>query len=95
MNKVYLITYSFKEDESDYHNLFKTIKENFSWWHFLDNTWLISTTENANSIYDKLKPYLDADINILIIEVGKDRQGWLPKKAWEWIRKNLGKKSNN
>lgn len=91
MRKVYLITYDYKGNGSKYLPLFEEIKNNYNWWHYFDNTWMIIADEGANGIYEKLKPFLDADINILIIEVGKDRQGWLPKKAWEWIRNNIGK----
>lgn len=93
MNKAYIITYDIKGDTTNYLPLFEHIKNNYRWWHYLDNAWIVLSDENAKSIYDKLNVFLDADINILIFELGKDRQGWLPKKAWKWIKKNIDSKS--
>lgn len=93
MNKAYIISYHIKSDPTNYLPLFEHIKNNYSWWHYLDNTWIIISKDTAKVIYDKLSPFLDADINILIFELGKDRQGWLPKKAWNWIKENVGDKN--
>lgn len=89
MKKVYCVTYDYKGPSARYQPLFDELKRFPGWWHYLDRTWLIPSDKNAAAIYERLKPHLDADINLLIIEVGRDRQGWLPKKAWEWIRKHI------
>lgn len=91
MKKPYLITYAFSGDAKRYGALFEAIKTYSGWWHYLDNTWLILSEKDANGIYLDLQPHLNAEINLLVIEVGKDRQGWLPKKAWEWFQQNIPK----
>lgn len=88
---VYLVTYDLTKPERDYEGLYEELKKFPKWWHYLESSWLIYTgSDNAQAICDRLKPHIDDDDNLLIIEVGKDRQGWLPKKAWNWIRENLG-----
>ena len=90
--KPYIITYEIKDKTGkSYEPLFEEIKRFPKWWHYISNTWLIMSEENANAIFKRLEPCIDKDINILIIEVGKDRQGWLSQKAWEWIKKNIPK----
>ena len=90
--KPYIITYEIKETAtSTYQSLFEEIKKIKPWWHYLDNTWIVMSEVNATEIHNKLKPHLDANINILIFEIGKDRQGWLPPKAWEWLKKHIPK----
>ena len=90
--KPYIITYEISDKTGkSYEPLFEEIKKSKKWWHYISNTWLIMTEENSNAIFARLKPYVDKDINLLIIEVGKDRQGWLSQKAWEWIKKNIPK----
>lgn len=91
MRKTYLVTYEFKKpDEGDYTGLYQQLKSFPGWWHYLKHTWLIRTDDSADGIYTKLKPHLDENVNLFIIEVGKDRQGWLPSKAWDWIKKYIG-----
>ncbi|MGK8225484.1 hypothetical protein ACRS2S_30425 [Achromobacter xylosoxidans] len=89
MKRVYLITYDFKGSSEKYSHLFDEIKKFSGWWHYIANSWLIITEDSAKEIFGKLKPHVDNDINLLVIEVGKDRQGWLPEKAWEWLKKHL------
>ena len=56
---------------------------------------LLRTDESANQIYTRLEPHLDDDINLFITEIGSDHQGWLPHKAWKWIRKHVDRESRS
>ena len=87
---IYLISYDLKKKpDRDYSGLFDVLKSFSSWWHYLESTWLISTKDDANEIYNKLRPHVNDNDSLLIIKVNKDRQGWLPKKAWDWIKTNV------
>jgi len=87
---VYSIHYDLNGSNKDYTGLQEAIKNCGSvWWHYLDSTWLVSTNLEANAIYEKLKPHLDKDDHALIIGVTSDYSGWLPEKAWVWIRKYI------
>ena len=88
---VYVVSYDLRKPGRDYTGLFEEIKRSRAWWHYLESTWLVSTNENANSIYTRLAPHLDENDSIIIIQAGTDRQGWLPKKAWEWIQQELAR----
>lgn len=87
MKKPYLITYAFSGSADQFEPLFDELKKFPGWWHYIDGTWLVVTDLNATQIFAKLKPHMKPNINLLVIEVGKDRQGWLPKKAWDWFKR--------
>lgn len=91
MKKVYCVTYSYTGSASDYAGLFDELKTFRGWWHYIDGTWLITSDEGAKGIMKRLQPHLDKNINLLVIEVGNERSGWLPRKAWDWMKKNLPK----
>lgn len=57
------------------------------WWHYLDYTWLIATTETADELYNRLAEHLHDTDFIVILEIRGDftYQGWLPQGAWDWI----------
>ena len=86
-----LITYELKGNK-DYTGLYDVLKSAPGWWHYLDSTWIIKTEETTEVWADKLKPHIDevAD-SMLVIEVKKsaNHNGWLPKKAWNWIGENI------
>lgn len=87
---LYLITYDLVKPRQDYNDLYESIKQCSSkWWHYLDSTWLIVTKMPVVDCVDKIHSVMDDDDKLLVIDITKDSyQGWLPTKAWEWIREN-------
>lgn len=86
----YLITYDLKNGTpSRYDELRGKIKSLGSWWHYLESTWILKNTSyiNANDINKELIPYIDQTTDrLLVIKIDlKNKQGWLPQKAWEWL----------
>lgn len=86
---VYVVSYDLRKPNRDYTSLYEELKKSSWWWHYLESTWLISTTESATQVYSRLVKTIDRDDRLLIIEAGRDRQGWLPKEAWEWISQHI------
>ena len=86
---VYLVSYDLRKPKQNYQGLFEELKRSLAWWHYLDSTWLLSTSETAADIYHRLAIYIDPSDYILIIRVTEDCHGWLPKNAWPWLQQNL------
>lgn len=88
--KPYIISYDIKPDSKEsFQSLFNEIKKSKKWWHYISNTWLIVTEESASEVFERVKPHLDSNINLVIFEIGTERQGWLSPKAWKWIKANI------
>jgi len=85
--RMLLIAYDLKSKTTNYEPLFSAIKATGNWWHYLKSTWLVCTDQAAYHVATDLQQYIDKSSNdyILVIEVKKAHQGWLPKKAWEWM----------
>ncbi len=83
---VYQISYDLKKPGQDYSGLFEAIKSLGSWWHYLESSWLVDTHYNASQIFERVKGHIDQNDLILIIGVTNDYAGWLPQKAWDWIK---------
>ena len=81
----YCISYDLKVPGRDYTALFNAIKQSELWWHYLDSTWIISTNESAQQVWDRLANAIDKNDYLLVIEVRNNTKGWLPKEAWTWI----------
>jgi|GEM_PF-826389 len=62
-----------------------------TWWHHLNDTWLISTPERINDFYNRLAPHMVTDDRLLIVRLQEgngsqaEYRGWLPAEAWNWI----------
>ena len=84
---LYSINYDLRQPGRDYTNLYNAIKTcGASWWHYLDSTWLVDTSLNAQSIWDRLAPHVDTNDLMLVVGITRDHQGWLPQDAWDWIK---------
>lgn len=90
-NKVYIVTYDLKAPNRDYNGLYEELKKSPKWWHYLQSSWLIQTSETPDQIWNRIHMHIDANDYALIIEVRDNCQGWLPKDAWDWIHTNVPK----
>ena len=88
---VYAICYELNRPGQSYKDLHEAIAGLGAWWHQLHSTWLVKTDKSAKDIVrilregDRMAP----NDRLLVIRVDGDYQGWLPKEAWEWIRKAI------
>lgn len=86
---IYAVNYDLKRPGRDYAGLYLAIKACGTWWHYLESCWLIDTRLDAQTIFARLRPHLDENDRALVIRIGPDRQGCLPKEAWDWIDRRL------
>jgi hypothetical protein len=87
--RAYVVTYDLNKPGQNYVRLFDELKKSPAWWHRLDSTWIISTSETAEQVWNRLKDKIDQSDNLLVIKVCADYAGWLPKDAWDWIRQHV------
>ena len=81
----YCVSYDLNNPGQHYEPLYQELKKCAGWWHYLDSTWLVHTSESADNLAKRLLAVIDENDRLLVINVGKDHQGWLPQKAWDWI----------
>jgi len=87
---LYLVTYDLNKPVQEYDELYKELKNSGTWWHYLDSTWLISTSESINNLRQRIQAKIDTNDNLLIFDItSKAYDGWLPKEAWDWIRSHI------
>ncbi len=85
---ILIITYDLKSVK-DYTPFYDALKDQGPWWHYMASTWLIDTTKNPQQVWEALHPHMDQRDFILVSDLGPRRQGWLPKKAWDWINSRI------
>jgi hypothetical protein len=88
MKKIFLITYSFRDPREVPQEFYEALTGFTHWSHYMDGSWLIATDLDAAAIRDRFEPFLGDGMYFLTAEVGPDMAGWLPRQAWEWVRKH-------
>lgn len=86
---VYCVSYDLKKAGQNYTALHEELKKSPGWWHELDSTWLVSTTETAQQLSDRLVKHIDQNDRLLVIKVVRAYQGWLSESAWKWINEHV------
>lgn len=84
----YLITYDLNRPGQKYDDLYEAIDTvSDQWIHYLDSVWMVTSSKSAGQIATILKPHMDSGDNLFVVAIsGAENQGWLPQKAWDWIR---------
>lgn len=85
---IYLVTYDLvKSSERDYTPVYEAIKAIGPWWHYLESTWIVQSYNNVNHVVDTIHNVMRQGDRLLVVQIdNQQRNGWLPKDAWDWIR---------
>jgi hypothetical protein len=85
---ILIVTYELKVVR-DYTQFYEAIKLQGAWWHYIATTWLVDTNNTPQQVSDAIQPFLAPQDFLLVTEMGKTYQGWLPKEAWDWINSRI------
>jgi hypothetical protein len=59
-----------------------------NWFHYIKSSYILISDKSTANALDKEVGTIFREINYLVLGIDlKDSQGWLPKKAWEWIER--------
>ena len=85
-----LITYDLNKSGRDYSSLYESIKAcGDHWWHYLQSIWIVHTSLSPQQCYERIRDNIDDQDHLFIVDItGQTRQGWLPSKAWSWLKEN-------
>lgn len=89
---VYMITYDLNKTGQDYDNVIEAIKSasDGAWCSYWKSSWLIkSSLTSADTVCGKIKPYLDNNDRLIVIEVKNHKQGHLTEKQWNYINNHI------
>lgn len=86
-----LIGYDLNRDGQDYQRLTDKIKTLGAWWHHLDSTWIVQTTLSAVAVRDALKPFIDTNDELLVVDITGDQAAWsgFKQSGSNWLKERL------
>lgn len=87
----YLVSYDLNRPGQNYDDLYEAIKNASTgvWCKPLSSVYIIKSNLKAETIYNRLKPCLDSNDCILVIEVTKESCWYLNTKVSEYLYKML------
>ncbi|MCK4251849.1 hypothetical protein KAX97_10395 [candidate division WOR-3 bacterium] len=59
-----------------------------TWWHYLKHCYIIISDSDVVELSTEIREIIPKK-GFLLMSVNLDQSdGWLPKKAWDWIKRN-------
>jgi hypothetical protein len=89
---VLLISYDLNRPERprNYEAIRRLIEANaVSWQKPLYSQWLVETTEGTDAWSTRLRGVLDENDYLLVVQVRRPYQGWLPRSIWDWLNARM------
>ncbi|RIT29590.1 SinR family protein [Mycobacteroides abscessus] len=90
MNTI-LLSYDLNKPGQDYAGLVEKLKSYGTYWHHLDSLWIIKTSDSAVGVRDIITPYLDANDELLVVDITGDSSAWrgFADKGSKWLKDYL------
>lgn len=90
----YLIAYNNTQgfDQNKIHQVIVGTPTVTDWWHYLPNLYIVSTTNSAKYLADRIISNFQGLLFLVIKLDTLDYNGVLNKDAWDWIKKNNNQK---
>jgi len=87
----YLVGYDLDKPDQEYEPLIKKLKSYGTWWHNLDSTWFVVSTNTVTQVRDELGELVGKSDKLLVVEVTLD--SWASrgfnKEANDWLTKHV------
>ena len=85
-----MIGYDLHRPGQNYKSLFDAIKSYGTHWHILDSTWIISTSESASQIRDKLLPHIDDNDQLVVVGLSGEAAWYgFNQDGSQWLKQQL------
>lgn len=85
---VYSVSYDLNKAGQNYKDLIAEIKSFNGYCKVMDSYWFVCSNGNASAISERLKKHMDNNDSLLVIETSTNRQGWLNKDIWDWLKQH-------
>ena len=92
--KFIAIIYDLRQPGRKYDELYDSIKNiagEGNWQHPMESFWVMAISDysykSAENIYDSLRQCIDDNDSLFISRIDNtERQGWMPKSFWNWLK---------
>ncbi|EKU36732.1 hypothetical protein VXQ47_14155 [Acinetobacter pittii] len=85
---VYSVSYDLNEEGQNYKDLIDEIKKFNGYCKVMKSYWFVCSDNDANSVSDRLRKHIDNNDYLLVMETSTNRQGWLNKDVWAWLKQH-------
>ena len=97
--KLFAITYDLRQPGRKYNELYDAIKNmagEGNWQHPMESFWVVAMSDynirNSTTLYEEFRKYIDDNDSLFVVRIDQgDRQGWMPRGFWTWLKEKSNK----
>ncbi|WP_278493424.1 hypothetical protein [Acinetobacter gyllenbergii] len=85
---VYSVSYDLNKEGQNYKDVIAEIKKFNGYCKVMDSYWFVCSDADATGVSERLRKHMDNNDNLLVMETSTNRQGWLNKDVWTWLKQH-------
>lgn len=86
---VYMISYDLKNPGQNYEELYEKIKSLSHWAYALQSAWMVDVNMTAQSVFEYLRPCIDASDYLIVTEIKGAWWGILNSEVLDWLKQRV------
>ena len=76
------------EDDDSYNSIKDKMNKALDWYRVSSNFWIVYTSSDVGRLYGRYKALIGSKGRLFVVKLDlNDRQGWMSKGFWAWIKK--------
>ena len=84
----FFMIYIDRNKESSYEDIKKKMDAALDWYRLNDKLWIVYSSSDPEKWYGRLGALVKDSGNLFVCQLEEsNRQGWMPKDFWEWLKK--------
>ena len=84
----FFMIYIDRKKDITYEDVKEKMDRSLDWYRISDKQWIVYSSSDPETLYERLGPLVKETGNLFICQLEEsNRQGWMPKDFWEWLRK--------
>ena len=84
----FYIVYIERREEVSFESVKKKMDNALDWYRIGEEWWFVYTTSDADKWHQRLSPIVKDSGSLFICRLdSNDRQGWMTKDFWNWLRR--------
>jgi hypothetical protein len=85
----YIVAFRFNGPPPAYEDFYKELKAYDAWFSYTPNFWIILTRVPLVDVAASLRSKIRTTDWLIVMPAKGPVDGWLPKRAWDWLNNNL------
>lgn len=88
MTTHFFMIYIERDENIAFEHVKKKMDSALDWYRLNEKIWIVYSSSDPEKWYERLQKFVENSGSLFICQLEEsNRQGWMSKKFWEWLKK--------